>query len=204
MHCNKCDSKLNSIIMLMTIVILGACVFGSFLKHYSNLKLETYTLKQELEQCRKQLSEYNERLKYQINLVNDFRHENSILTNDIINLTNKLDEFTTNPISWIMNNYKSYNLEVTAYSPTIDQCDSTPFIAASGQYVDDWTIAVSQNMRKDGWGFGKFVYIPDHNKFYKINDVMNKRFTKRVDIFMWDRGDAHNFGFCDLDMYLIN
>jgi 3D (Asp-Asp-Asp) domain-containing protein len=131
-------------------------------------------------------------------------HEKIELTEEIVELQYKLEEFTTDPMSWIRDNYEKYNCEVTAYSPSVDECDDTPFIAASGREVDDWTIAVSQNMRKDGWNFGDFIYIPDHNKFYKINDVMNRRYTKRVDIFRWTKKEARDFGFCELDMYLIN
>lgn len=132
------------------------------------------------------------------------QHEIQELCETIMYLEEQLKEMQTNPLSWIKKNYQVYNLEVTAYSPSVDECDSTPFIAASGESVDDNTVAVSQNMRKDGWDFGKFIYIPDHGKFYKINDVMNKRYTERIDIFKWTKQEAKDFGFCNVDVYLIN
>jgi len=136
--------------------------------------------------------------------INECKSSNKILTNEIVLLQHKLKEFQSNPHKWIKENYKSYNLEVTAYSPTVDQCDDDPFIAASGYRVDDFTVAVSQNMRHNGWGFGKFVYIPDLNQFFKINDVMNRRYDKRIDVFKWDRKEAREFGYKELEVYLID
>lgn len=204
MVCNNCEANRYIIMFLSVIILFGCLIFYKGLLDYANLKRDYFGVKRELKQCEKQLKEYGDQVGYQIGLIHSFRKENSLLTNEIVRLSDELEQFITNPMSWVAENYQSYNLEATAYSPTVDQCDDTPFIAASGKFVDDWTIAVSQNMRKDGWGFGKFVYIPDHNKFYKINDVMNKRFTKRVDIFMWDRQEATDFGFCDIDVYLLN
>jgi len=68
---------------------------------------------------------------------------------------------------------------VTAYNNTIAQTDSTPGIAAFGPVRDDM-IAVSWDLKflKNKW-----VYVEDIGWRY-VQDLMNKRFKKRIDIFM--------------------
>lgn len=82
---------------------------------------------------------------------------------------------------------------VTAYNPTTDQCDEDPLIAASMRKVRSGTIAVSRDLFDQGWVFGRKVRIEGIGIF-EINDLMNKRFTQRIDIFMWDEGQARQFG----------
>ena len=82
---------------------------------------------------------------------------------------------------------------VTAYNPTTDQCDEDPLIAASMRKVRSGTIAVSRDLFDQGWVFGRKVRIEGLGIF-EINDLMNKRFTQRIDIFMWDEGQARQFG----------
>ncbi len=85
------------------------------------------------------------------------------------------------------------DLTVTAYNPTTDQCDSDPLIAASMRKVRSGTIAVSRDLFNQGWVFGRKVRIEGLGIF-EINDLMNKRFNQRIDIFMWDEGQARQFG----------
>ena len=82
---------------------------------------------------------------------------------------------------------------VTAYNPTTDQCDEDPLIAASMRKVRSGTIAVSRDLFDQGWVFGRKVRIEGLGIF-EINDLMNKRYTQRIDIFMWDEGQAKEFG----------
>ncbi|WP_316899101.1 hypothetical protein [Pseudodesulfovibrio indicus] len=82
---------------------------------------------------------------------------------------------------------------VTAYNPTTDQCDDDPLIAASMRKVRSGTIAVSRDLFDQGWVFGRKVRIEGLGIF-EINDLMNKRFTQRIDIFMWDESEARQFG----------
>jgi 3D (Asp-Asp-Asp) domain-containing protein len=82
---------------------------------------------------------------------------------------------------------------VTAYNPTTDQCDADPLIAASMRKVRQGTIAVSRDLFDQGWVFGRKVRIEGLGIF-EINDLMNKRFSQRIDIFMWDEDQARQFG----------
>lgn len=85
------------------------------------------------------------------------------------------------------------NVTVTAYNPVEEQCDADPLIAASMRKVREGTIAVSRDLFDQGWVFGKKVRIEGLGIF-EINDLMNKRFSKRIDIFMWDANKAKQFG----------
>lgn len=92
---------------------------------------------------------------------------------------------------------------VTAYNPTEDQCDADPLVAASMRKVRLGTIAVSRDLFDQGWVFGRKVRIEGIGIF-EINDLMNKRFTQRVDIFMWDEDQARQFGKKNIKVALLD
>lgn len=81
-------------------------------------------------------------------------------------------------------------VSATAYSSTVDQCDSTPFITASGQHVRDGIIAANF------LPFGTKVRIPEiyGDKVFEVQDRMNQRYSYRIDIWMPSRGQALQFG----------
>jgi 3D (Asp-Asp-Asp) domain-containing protein len=85
------------------------------------------------------------------------------------------------------------DVTVTAYNPEEDQCDEDPYVAASMRRVRSGTIAVSRDLFRQGWVFGRKVRIEGLGIF-EINDLMNKRFSNRIDVFMWDRNQAEAFG----------
>ena len=76
---------------------------------------------------------------------------------------------------------------VTAYSSTVDQCDSTPFITADGSRVSEGGIACPRYIP-----FDTLVKIDD--KIYTCNDRMNTRYAHRFDIWFADREQATQFG----------
>jgi 3D (Asp-Asp-Asp) domain-containing protein len=89
-------------------------------------------------------------------------------------------------------------VSVTTYSPTIEECDSTPLITASGFKINPANpkrhriIAVSRDLKRK-YKFGKKVRITGIGKLsgtYTIRDVMNKRYKKRVDILIGEN-DKH-------------
>ncbi|MCK5460250.1 3D domain-containing protein [Candidatus Parcubacteria bacterium] len=85
--------------------------------------------------------------------------------------------------------YSKY-VVVTAYSSTVDQCDSTPFITANGTRVHDGIIAA--NFLK----FKTKIRFPDYSgdKIYTVEDRMHPRFSNRADIWMETRSQALQFG----------
>ena len=76
----------------------------------------------------------------------------------------------------------------TAYSSTVDQCDNTPFITASGSHVHDGTIAA--NFLR----FGAKVKFPAlfGDKIFTVEDRMKSNY--KVDIWFPTRGKALKFG----------
>jgi len=84
-------------------------------------------------------------------------------------------------------------LTLTAYSPTVDECGPDPFTTASMVKVRPGIVAVSRDLFDQGWVFGKKVYVKGHGVF-EIADLMSKRYTKRMDIFVPDTNEAKRFG----------
>ena len=92
---------------------------------------------------------------------------------------------------------------LTTYHAKVGQTDSSPFVTASGFKINkrnpenDKIIAISRDL-KDRFKFGDSVLISNTGKYdgvYYIHDVMNKRFTKKIDILInsKDSGDKlHN------------
>lgn len=85
---------------------------------------------------------------------------------------------------------KSYVVVASAYSSTIDQTDSTPFITAHGTHVRDGIMATNF------LPFGTIVRIPDvfGEKTFVVEDRMHTRFSDRVDIWFPTRAEALEFG----------
>ncbi len=93
-------------------------------------------------------------------------------------------------------------LMVTAYSPCVSQTDSTPFITASNQRVRKGIVAVSRDLFRNGWEFGRKVYVKDYG-VYTIEDLMHRRKRNQIDIFMFDNNEALQFGRKKLQVYLL-
>jgi 3D (Asp-Asp-Asp) domain-containing protein len=80
---------------------------------------------------------------------------------------------------------------VTAYSAHKNQTDSTPHQTATMEKPKaGWTCAVSQDLIS--WLGGR-IYIKGIG-VRRVNDLMNKRYTRTIDIFMGTKKDAKAFG----------
>ena len=91
----------------------------------------------------------------------------------------------SNPIRYGTSKFRvqvgtEFDLTVTAYSSTVDQCDSDPFTTASGTTVHDGTVAANF------LPFGTLVTFPDYSgdKVYIIEDRTNTKYSSRADIWM--------------------
>lgn len=95
---------------------------------------------------------------------------------------------------------KRMTVDITAYSSTKDQTDSTPFIAASGMRVYDGMIAANF------LPFGTKVKIPAlfGDKIFTVEDHMNRRFPNRVDIWFATRQKAMNFGLQNAEIVIVS
>ena len=81
-------------------------------------------------------------------------------------------------------------MTVTAYSSSEDQTDSSPYITAMGTVVEDGIVATN------ALPFGTRVKIPDifGDKIFIVEDRMNRRFRRRLDVWMPNRAKAQSFG----------
>jgi 3D (Asp-Asp-Asp) domain-containing protein len=90
---------------------------------------------------------------------------------------------------------------VTTYTPSVEECDSTPLVTASGFKINPnhpkkhRIIAVSRDLKRK-YKFGKKVRITGIGKYsgtYTVRDVMNKRYRKRVDILIGTKDKQTKF-----------
>ncbi|MBU4204979.1 3D domain-containing protein [Patescibacteria group bacterium] len=86
---------------------------------------------------------------------------------------------------------KKIKMVITAYSSTIAETDSTPFITASGAMVEDGIVA--NNLLP----FGSRIRVPElyGNKIFIVEDRMSlKKGNYHLDIWFSDTGEAKKFG----------
>ena len=91
---------------------------------------------------------------------------------------------------------------VTAYNPLKSQTDDSPEITASNSRVYEGVVAVSPDLFRSGWTFGKQVLIG--NSLYTIEDISSDRHSRHIDIFMWDLQKARQFGSKQMKVALAN
>jgi len=97
-----------------------------------------------------------------------------------------LNEYDTKLFKALKGKHK-LRVQATAYSSHVGQTDSTPFLAAWNNRIRPGMkiIAVSRDLiTKYGLGNGKKVKIQGLPGYYTVRDKMNKRYTKRIDIYM--------------------
>jgi len=121
--------------------------------------------------------------------------QNRIITSQ----TNQIDQvvMSNHDLTAVMESM-AIPVTVTAYNPVPEQTDSTPFQTASMQMVREGIVALSRDLEYEyDLQFGDKIYlIIDGKEFgpFEFQDRMNRRFKKRVDIFMWKEADAWKFG----------
>jgi len=74
---------------------------------------------------------------------------------------------------------------LTAYSAKEEQTDSTPFIAAWGDPVEECTVGVSRDLLKKGLGRNAIIYLLGYG-IYRVNDKMHPRKKNQLDLFFFD------------------
>jgi 3D (Asp-Asp-Asp) domain-containing protein len=91
---------------------------------------------------------------------------------------------------------------VTAYNPVKEQCDDDPLVTASNNRVRPGIVAVSQDLFEQGWRFGRQVYIEGHGVF-TIDDKMGPRARNRMDVLLFSKRKAKEFGTKSLRVMLL-
>jgi len=85
---------------------------------------------------------------------------------------------------------KTYRVTVTGYSSSPYETDSSPYITASGDWVQDGVVAANF------LSFGAKLKIPElfGDKIFTVQDRMHPRKGYQVDIWFPSRGEALEFG----------
>jgi 3D (Asp-Asp-Asp) domain-containing protein len=117
-------------------------------------------------------------------------HDSDTVSLIVASMQNETKSFGALPEAKEAEARELYTVPVTAYSSTVDQCDDSPFITATGEHVYDGGIAANF------LPFGTKVRIPElyGDKVFTVNDRMNSRYYYRADIWMETRQEAINFG----------
>ena len=100
-------------------------------------------------------------------------------------------------------------LKATAYTSSVRETDSTPFITATGARTRIGIIAVSPDMLRtlpygsrvtledlgtpSGLGRGRFNYL-FRNRVFIVEDTMHPRKRERIDVWLPERSTAIRFG----------
>jgi 3D (Asp-Asp-Asp) domain-containing protein len=117
-------------------------------------------------------------------------HLNFILSFIILFLPSELRREEARVNEYISSVAPSEVVTLTTYTPTAEECDSTPLITASGFKINESNpkrhriIAFSRYLKRK-YKFGTKLLIKGAGKYdgtYTVRDVMNKRYKKRIDI----------------------
>ena len=114
--------------------------------------------------------------------------EDQLSLNELVTLQGQALIQSASPDTPVVVNQKW--VTVTAYSSTVDQTDSTPFITASGTDVRDGIVAC--NFLR----FGTRVRFPNiyGDKVFVVEDRMALKNSHKIDIWFSSREDANQFG----------
>ena len=90
-------------------------------------------------------------------------------------------------------------VEVTFYTSSVEETDSTPYITASGSRVRHGIIAISRDLFAE-LSYGDSVYVENHG-YLEVRDTMHSRWEKSVDIWCESKKRAFQGGRKKLMMY---
>ncbi|MCM1260641.1 MAG: 3D domain-containing protein [Staphylococcus sp.] len=83
------------------------------------------------------------------------------------------------------------NITVTSYNNHENQTDSTPNVTATNRPIREGIVAASRDLFKSGQvHYGDLIYIDCFDKWYVVEDTMNQRFEKRLDLFLFDKKES--------------
>ena len=104
----------------------------------------------------------------------------------VINVPQKYDLTGTEYIKRVFN-----DVIITSYNNHANQTDSTPNITSTNRLVRENMVAVSPDFLNKGLiKYGDLIYIDCMKQWYIADDVMNNRFEKRLDIFLFDKSES--------------
>lgn len=115
-------------------------------------------------------------------------------------MQNQLKDYGTFPKSDLRGPSYTMTVPSTAYNSLPNQTDSTPFITASGTHVRHGVLAANF------LPIGTRVKIPElyGDQVFIVEDRMNPRYHKKVDIWMEDYHDAIAYGVKNIKIEVYN
>ena len=82
-------------------------------------------------------------------------------------------------------------VDISYYTKSVDETDSTPNQSAILTFArPGFTVAASHDLK---WMLGHYIYIYGKGVFY-VEDLMNERWTKKIDILVSSKKEAYNRG----------
>jgi len=104
----------------------------------------------------------------------------------------------------------SSKMRLSAYTSSFEECDEDPWTTAFGTGVRPRTLALSQDMVRShtpGAPFrhGDILFLATRTTIgaFRVEDVMNERWTNAGDIWMEDQKDARTFGVRHAKVWLM-
>lgn len=87
--------------------------------------------------------------------------------------------------------YSLKDITITSYNNHANQTDDTPNITSTNRPVREGIVAASPDLINKGIiKYGDLVYIDCFDKWYIVEDTMNKKFERRLDIFLFDKDES--------------
>ncbi len=85
---------------------------------------------------------------------------------------------------------RTYRVDMTAYTSSVEECDADPFTTADGSRPRNGIVATNF------LPFGTRVRIPSlfGDKILTVHDRMNKRYNRRIAVWMEKKEDMREFG----------
>lgn len=98
------------------------------------------------------------------------------------------------------------DITITSYNNHANQTDDSPNITATSRPVRENMVAASPDLLTKGIiRYGDLVYIDCMKQWYVVEDTMNKRFERRLDIFLFSKDESLKINKkCNIEVLHIN
>lgn len=129
-----------------------------------------------------------------------FAGVNRMTTLQISAMQNQLKPYGKLPAADLRGPSYTVTVTSTAYNSLPNQTDSTPFITASGTHVRHGVVAANF------LPIGTRIKIPEiyGDQVFIVEDRMNPRYYKRVDVWMENYSDAIDYGVRSINIEVYN
>ncbi len=119
----------------------------------------------------------------------------------VVTVPQKYDLTNTEYVKRVLN-----NIQITSYNNHANQTDDTPNITATNRPVRENMVAASPDLLNKGIiHYGDLVYIDCMKQWYVVEDTMNRRFERRLDIFLFDKNESLKINKkCNIEVLHIN